>query len=338
MSSPSPNRARELLNRFQDLRVLVVGDLMLDRYVYGEVERISPEAPVPVVRVTREFAVPGGACNVALNIRALGGRSTLCGVVGTCEHGAHLLRELDDAGVDTSRVLRHEGATTIVKTRILADRQQMLRVDREAPGLDGVVDAPLFLDLLSEACVDDIHGLVLEDYGKGVLTQPVVSRALENAKDRGIPTGYDPKDNHELDVRGVTFATPNRKEAFHVAGRKDRNPGNAPLEDPDLLHAAATLRNMWGPEHLMVTLGPQGMLLLSGDAGPIHVPTRAREVFDVSGAGDTVIATTMLALAAGASFPEAAALANAAAGIVVGKLGTAVTSPTELLAALEAMP
>lgn len=337
MRSLSPTRARELLNRFPDLRLLVVGDLMLDRYVYGEVERISPEAPVPVVRVTREFAVPGGACNVALNIRALGGGSTLCGVVGTCGHGAHLLRELGTAGVDTSRVFRHEGTTTIVKTRVLADRQQMLRVDRETPGLDGVVDSPPFLNLLAEASAD-IHGLVLEDYGKGVLTQPVVSRVLENAKTRGIPTGYDPKDNHDLDVRGVTFATPNRKEAFHVAGLKDRNPGIPPLEDPDLLRAAATLRDMWGPEHLMVTLGPQGMLLLSGEASPIHVPTRAREVFDVSGAGDTVIATTMLALAAGANFPEAAALANAAAGIVVGKLGTAVTSPGELLAALEAMP
>ncbi|MCC5847235.1 MAG: carbohydrate kinase [Verrucomicrobia bacterium] len=334
MSHLSLSRARALLDRFSNHRVLVVGDLMLDRYVHGRVDRISPEAPVPVVKVVREHCVPGGACNVALNIQALGGRASVCGLVGTCIHAEVLMDQLQKAGVDVRPVTADSGVTTVVKTRILADRQQMLRVDRENADMGDKVDSAEFLAKL-DAALEKADGMILEDYGKGVLTPSLVRRALDHAKAQGIPSGYDPKDNHELDVAGVTFATPNRKEAFHVAGMRDRNPEREPLEDDDLLRAAQRLRDMWQPLHLMVTLGPQGMFLLSGEAAPQHVSTRAREVFDVSGAGDTVIATTMLALAAGASFREAAELANAAAGIVVAKVGTATTSPAELLAALE---
>jgi rfaE bifunctional protein kinase chain/domain len=328
------DRARELLSRFPACRVLVVGDLMLDRYVHGRVDRISPEAPVPVVHVLREHSVPGGACNVGLNIQALGGKARVCGLVGTCTHGDELLSQLQTAGVDTSCVLRDETVTTIVKTRILADRQQMLRVDRERTDITAQVESDAFRAIL-HGSLQGVQGAILEDYGKGVLRQSVVSAVLHEASQRGLPTGYDPKDNHELDVRGVTFATPNRKEAFHVAGVRDRNPETPPLKDADLLQASENLLAQWQPRDLMITLGPQGMLLVREGQAPVHVPTRAREVFDVSGAGDTVIATTMLALTAGANFREAAELANAAAGIVVGKLGTATTSPAELLAALE---
>lgn len=334
MSHLPLSRARELLDRFSDYRILVVGDLMLDRYVHGQVDRISPEAPVPVVKVLREHCVPGGACNVALNIQALGGRASVCGLVGACAHAEVLMAQLQKAGVDVSPVTADPEVTTVVKTRILADRQQMLRVDRENADMGGKVDSPEFLSKL-DAALANADGMILEDYGKGVLTPALVRRALDHAKARGIPSGYDPKDNHELDVAGVTFATPNRKEAFHVAGMRDRHPERAPLEDAELLGAARRLRELWQPLHLMVTLGPQGMLLISGASPPQHVSTRAREVFDVSGAGDTVIATTMLALSAGANFREAAELANAAAGIVVGKVGTATTGPAELLAALE---
>lgn len=327
-------RARALLEKFVDVRVTVIGDLMLDRYIHGQVDRISPEAPVPVVRVLREHSVPGGACNVALNLQALGGHAAVCGLVGDCMHGEELLEQLRTAGVDVRPVMQSEGVTTIVKTRVLADRQQMLRVDREVPDFSLEAHKPVFLEKL-RAALREAHGVVLEDYGKGVLTQEVVTAALTRAKALGIPSGYDPKDNHELDVRGVTFATPNRKEAFHVAGVRDRTPEMEPLLDRNLLEAAKRLHASWEPEHLMVTLGPQGMLLVSGGTEPEHVSTRAREVFDVSGAGDTVIATTMLALAVGANFREAAELANAAAGIVVAKVGTATTSPHELLAALE---
>jgi len=331
------DRAHELLSRFPACRILVVGDLMLDRYVHGRVDRISPEAPVPVVHVLREHSVPGGACNVGLNIQALAGKAIVCGLVGTCSHADELLAQLQEAGVDVSGILRDERVTTIVKTRILADRQQMLRVDREKTDISPQVESDAFQETLRDA-LRAVQGAILEDYGKGVLRQSVVSEVLREAGRLGLPTGYDPKDNHELDVRGVTFATPNRKEAFHVAGVRDLSPDAPPLEDPHLLQAAGELLSQWQPRELMITLGPQGMLLVREGEAPVHVPTRAREVFDVSGAGDTVIATTMLALAAGATFLEAAELANAAAGIVVAKLGTATTSPAELLAALEGSP
>ena len=312
----------------------MVGDLMLDRYIHGQVDRISPEAPVPVVKVLREHSVPGGACNVALNIQALGGQAELCGVVGSCVMGDELLGHLREAGVGIEGVYRDEGFTTVVKTRILADRQQMLRVDHEVLDFGDVMQMQGFSERLDEALAK-VHGVILEDYGKGVLRQSVVTHVLNKAKALGMPSGYDPKDNHELDVKGVTFATPNRKEAFHVAGVRDRTPNAEPLRDEGLREVVERLRHLWAPEHLAITLGPQGMLLRSGDSAAEHVSTRAREVFDVSGAGDTVIATTMMALCAGATFREAAELANAAAGIVVAKLGTATTSPAELLAALE---
>lgn len=329
------DRAQEIMDRFGDRRILVVGDLMLDRYVRGVVDRISPEAPVPVVKVTGERSVPGGACNVGLNIQSLGGRSRVCGLIGVCEQGDELLEHLASAGVDVSAVHRDPGVTTIVKTRIVSDRQQMLRVDRETAGMEAKAASPAFLHTLTEG-MRDIHAAVLEDYGKGVVGPAAVRRVLDTCRSRAIPTGLDPKDNHELDVRGITLATPNRKEAFAVTGIRDRDQAEDPLRDAPLLQAAERLAAMWETEHLMITLGPRGMLLNSRGSEPRHVTTRAREVFDVSGAGDTVIATTMLAMAAGASFREAADLANVAAGIVVAKLGTATVTPEEILGQLEA--
>jgi D-beta-D-heptose 7-phosphate kinase/D-beta-D-heptose 1-phosphate adenosyltransferase len=325
------------MGRFHECRLLVVGDLMLDRYVTGRVDRISPEAPVPVVQVLSERSVPGGACNVGLNIQALGGHSRVCGVVGTCAYGDELLGHLELAGVDVSAVLRDPGIATIVKTRVVADRQQMLRVDRERTDISDWVEAAPFYERLLRG-MEGMTGVILEDYGKGVLQPGVVKRVLDACTQSGIPTGYDPKDNHELDVRGITFATPNRKEAFTVAGLRDRTPEAEPLADLDLTKAAEALYRLWEPEHLLITLGPQGMLLKEAQAAPQHLTTRAREVFDVSGAGDTVVATTMLALASGGSFVEAAELANVAAGLVVAKLGTATTSQDEILSALEFLP
>jgi D-beta-D-heptose 7-phosphate kinase/D-beta-D-heptose 1-phosphate adenosyltransferase len=327
-------RATEILQRFGDCRILVVGDLMLDRYIHGTVDRISPEAPVPVVKVTHERSVPGGACNVGLNIQSLGGQSRVCGLIGTCAQGDELLDHLRHAGVDVSAVRRDPEVSTIVKTRIVSDRQQMLRVDREQAGMREAVRKPEFQQQLL-AGLRGISAAVLEDYGKGVIEQEVVRPVLDHCRPRQIPTGLDPKDNHELDVRGIGVATPNRKEAFAVAGIRDREQAGNPLMDGPLLQAADRLSDLWQTEHLMITLGPQGMLLKEKSGEVRHVSTRAREVFDVSGAGDTVIATTMLALAAGATFFEAADLANVAAGIVVAKLGTATVTPAEILAELE---
>ncbi len=327
-------RAHALMTCFSDCHVLVVGDLMLDRYIHGRVDRISPEAPVPVLLVEGERSVPGGACNVGLNVQSLGGNSRVCGLVGTCTLGDELLDHLRAAQVDVSSIYRDPELTTIVKTRMVSDRQQILRVDRETAAETSHANLDAFRQKLTSA-LQGVSSVVLEDYGKGVLQQGVVKQVLDHCKPLGIPTGLDPKENHELDVRGITVATPNRKEAFTVSGIRDKTPNAPPLEDVSLLQASHRLADLWQPDNLMVTLGPQGMLLQEQNQKPVHLSTRAREVFDVSGAGDTVIATTMLALAAGASFLEAAELANVAAGVVVAKLGTATVTPEEILNAME---
>lgn len=303
---------------------------MLDRFIFGDSSRISPEAPVPVVHVSREQEMPGGACNVAMNVVSLGGRSRVCGTVGDDYHGGILQRLMAEAGLECEGVVVDSESTTTVKTRIIAQRQQVARVDYESlVELSEVVIGEVGSRI--ERLVGVSDAVVIEDYGKGVVNQRVVDAVISAAGRRGIPVGFDPKDNHELDVRGVTVATPNRKETFEAAGAVDRFSGEAPLQDRNLLQAAATLFGRWGPSTLMVTLGADGILLYTDEGDAVHVPTRAREVFDVSGAGDTVIAVFVSALAAGAEHYEAAELANFAAGVVVGKLGTAVTTPNELI-------
>lgn len=323
-------RVREILNRCARQRVLVVGDLMLDRYIEGTVSRISPEAPVPVVHVAREKAVPGGATNVAHNVRALGGRASVAGVVGRDEAGDRLRAMLQAEGIGRNAVIRLAGHPTTVKTRILAERQQVVRVDWERPLRWKGRDRSAFLKRLGIEC-QQADAIVIEDYGKGLIQQDVVDVVLKVARRRGVPVGLDPKDNEDLNVAGISLATPNRKEAFIAAGRDDPGVGPNPLRDEALLEVGRILTRKWKPELLAITLGPHGMLLLERGRPPLHVPTRAREVFDVSGAGDTVIATCTLARAAGASFVEAAEIANYAAGVVVAKLGTATCTPRELL-------
>ncbi len=330
----SRDRARDLIKSFTDRRILVIGDLMLDRYIYGTVRRISPEAPVPVVNVTHEKSVPGGASNVAWNIQSLGGRGEIAGAVGHDTEARTLKTLLQQGGVDGHGVWTHDAVRTTVKTRIIADRQQVVRVDWE--------DAlPLGGEPLQEFCrliekqIERADGVIIEDYGKGVICQPVVDVVLAAARTRGIPVGYDPKDDHALDVRGVTVATPNRKEAYMAVGREEPFHDRPPMDDSDLQEIAGRLQEKWGVELLVITLGPHGMYLLEQGGKPVHVPTRAREVFDVSGAGDTVISVCTLALAAGATHREAAELANYAAGIVVAKLGTAPCSADELLDSIE---
>ncbi len=324
-------RAEDIVAEFSNQRILVVGDLMLDRYIFGEAERISPEAPVPVVRVSEEREVPGGASNVGLNIKTLGGEASLCGLTGKDFHGLQLRELLLAAELDIGGVIEASGCPTTVKTRVLAQRQQIVRIDRENGDQPGKNDVTELLCAKVRELADDATGIVIEDYGKGVIRQAVVDTAISAATDRGIPVGFDPKDNHELNIRGVTVATPNRKETFDACGVRDKHPSPPPLEDGVLIRAGATLLDRWGPKLLMTTLGANGMLLQAKDSPVRHVPTRAREVFDVSGAGDTVIAVCVLALAAGADYFEAAELANFAAGVVVGKLGTATTSAEELL-------
>lgn len=328
-------RVQEIMNRFGDQRILVVGDLMLDQYIYGTVSRISPEAPVPVVRVKREIAMPGGASNVARNIVSLGGHAVVAGFMGQDVNGKALDSLLKDGGVGTDGVMMLDDRNTTVKTRIIAEHQQVVRVDWDNTE-DYEAEIMQEFRVRVREQVQQATGVIIEDYGKGVITQQVVDEIISEGSRCRIPTGMDPKDNHELNVEGVGVITPNRAEAFSAMNVADNKPGPDPLKDERLLKVASGLLRKWKPELLMVTLGSLGMMLVAEGEKNRHIPTRAREVFDVSGAGDTVIAVCLLAMAAGASRLEAAELANYAAGIVVGKLGTATASREELLACFNA--
>jgi D-glycero-beta-D-manno-heptose-7-phosphate kinase len=326
-------RARRILASARRRRILVVGDLMLDRYIYGSVSRISPEAPVPVVSVHDEKSMPGGASNVAWNVQALGGHAAVCGVLGRDHAATELTTLLRRGGVAVDGAQVSAKSRTTVKTRIIADRQQVVRVDWDSLGELSGRSLGDFCRRVSRE-VEKASGVIIEDYGKGVIQQEVVSTILAVAHRTGVPVGLDPKENHELDVRGITVATPNRKEAFGIAGVPESRPHSDPLRDAALRKVGDILLKRWEPSLLLITLGAHGILLLTRDGHANHVPTCAREVFDVSGAGDTVIATCVLALASGASPVEASELANYAAGVVVGKLGTATCTPAELLAYL----
>jgi D-beta-D-heptose 7-phosphate kinase/D-beta-D-heptose 1-phosphate adenosyltransferase len=319
------------LERARRLRILVVGDVMLDQFIWGRVTRISPEAPVPVVEWLRESSMPGGAANVARNLSALGVQVELFGVTGRDPAGEQLLGLLKADRVDCRHWLTQAGRTTTCKTRIIAHQQQVARVDRESPG-----------DLEPEAVEHLLGGIrrrlsgasavIVGDYGKGVVTQGLLDELKRHCRERGVWLSLDPKPVRHLDLRGLSLITPNRKEAFELAGLADARRGDGPLADAALGGAVNRLMESLAPALLLITLGDQGMLLCRRGQPPYHIPTVAREVFDVSGAGDTVIASFTLAIAAGGSPVEAAVFSNHAAGVVVGKIGTAIVTPAELLA------
>lgn len=330
----SLERAKEIVDSFLGQRILVVGDLMLDRYICGTVNRISPEAPVPVVRVTREHCSPGGAANVAANIQSLGGEAIVAGIVGKDPEAEKLMEIITDKGIRDYGVLAYDGVRTTVKTRILAERQQVVRVDWEDPPEFNADTMRKFCSSVVDAA-DGVAGVVVEDYGKGVVCQESVDTVLRVAAEQGIPVGLDPKDNHDLKISGIALATPNFKEACGFAGLPDSPLCDEPESDKRLSRAGDILSKKWNPDLLIITLGPHGMYLLCKGEEPRLIPTRAREVFDVSGAGDTVIAAAFLSLVSGANYYEAASLANCAAGVVVGKVGTATCSPEELFSFVE---
>lgn len=326
----SRDRAAELMAGFGEGKVLVVGDVMLDRYVAGRVSRISPEAPVPVVCVTDEECRPGGAANVAKNIVSFGGTVQLATVVGADNDGDELVKMLSDSGVETDGIIRSEVDRTTVKTRILAERQQIVRVDREREnGADAKAEDELCSIL--PAMIKAAQGVIIEDYGKGVVTQKLLDVVRTAADDAGVPVGIDPKYGHDLHLEGIRFATPNCREACSAAGVAELDWRDESGSKERVVKAGETLLANWSAEMLLVTLGPKGMCLISKGRDPEFIPTRAREVFDVSGAGDTVISATMLALVSGADDYEAASMANYAAGVVVGKVGTATCTQDELL-------
>jgi D-glycero-beta-D-manno-heptose-7-phosphate kinase len=309
----------KLLPDLSKARLLVVGDVMLDRYWYGDVDRISPEAPVPVVKFTRTVEVPGGAANVARNATALGAKVTLLSVVGDDEAGARL-RELVEAENVVACLHKDASIPTTVKLRVIGRHQHLLRIDFETPPSHEVL-ADKLADFESLLAGCDV--LVLSDYGKGGLAH--IATMIQLARAAGKTILVDPKGDDYSRYHGATIVTPNRTEMREVVGRWK--------SDDDLTQRAQKLRRELGAQALLLTLSEDGMNLYQ-ESGMLHEPAKAREVFDVSGAGDTVIAALAAMLGSGAALPEAMHVANRAAGIVVGKLGTAVVQREELQAAL----
>ncbi len=324
------------LSEFPRFRVAVLGDLMLDRYLWGTATRISQEAPVPVVEVSRSNAVPGGAANVARNILSLGASALALGCVGCDSEGEELRRLLEQAGADIKALLLDPERPTTVKTRVLAGNQQVVRIDSETKAELADFRRQELLQSLQEALHSgSIQALILEDYAKGIFNHDFMQSVCDCARSAGVFTTLDPHPSHRFSVQGLKLMTPNRAEAFILAGKPFQTSLGQPLEDQPLLEVGATLMEVWQPELLLITLGAEGMILFRRDtAQPYHIPTEARQVFDVSGAGDTVMATMTIALLAGAAPEAAARIANAAAGVVVEYVGTAAVSPQALQARL----
>jgi D-beta-D-heptose 7-phosphate kinase/D-beta-D-heptose 1-phosphate adenosyltransferase len=320
---------RELITLLQNLgtpRVAVVGDFMLDRYVWGDAGRVSPEAPVPVVHAHREDHRLGGAGNVVANVCELGGTAVCFGLLGEDDAAGEMIEGLNELGAETRGLLRDAERPTIQKIRIMARNQQMLRVDREQSTAISAADAQRMLEVLAAASWDV---LVLSDYGKGTLSSQVIEGAIAEARRRGAPSVVDPKHRELARYRGAGVVTPNRAEAEVAAGVSLREPGT--LQD-----RGEQLRVDAGVEALLITLGPEGMFLLDGGQAGMHLPTAARQVYDVTGAGDTVVAMLAVARGGGASLEDSVRLANAAAGLAVAKVGTTAVGRSELLHSLRA--
>jgi D-glycero-beta-D-manno-heptose-7-phosphate kinase len=325
------SRLEHILDRASSRRITVIGDLMLDEFVWGKVGRISPEAPVPVVEVTGESFYPGGAANVARNLREFVDRVAIIGLVGKDRSGQQLRELLADQSIDTSNAVEEAAFHTIVKTRIIARHQQVVRVDREqfvgpsARQIQEVVAAV-------RKNIPETNAIIFEDYGKGFLSTELVSQIAEAARAAGKIVAADPNPRNLVQWRGLTVIKPNRTEAFLAAGIPARDVDTVPSQDTDLKHAGEALLKKWETEYVLITLGEQGMMLFQEDQSPHYIPTKAKEVFDVSGAGDTAIALFTLGLACGATPTEAAEIANHASAVVVSKLGTATVTRDELMA------
>jgi len=317
------NKYKSIISKFSKAKILVVGDLILDEFIWGSCSRISPEAPVPVVWAERESYMPGGSSNVASNIRALKGNVYIAGVVGLDQRSEKLIELLSAEGVTTEGIITDPSRPTTLKTRIIAGHQQVVRVDREK------VDylAPSILkDIVSyaEKTISRVDAVIIEDYGKGVITPALLKPIIKCAQKNKKIIMVDPKEEHLLYYKGVTSLTPNNYEASAVTGIKIKG-------DKTLKAAGEKILKQLKSESVLITLGEKGMCLFEKNGKVTHISTAAQEVFDVSGAGDTVISVFTLALTCGASLRDAARIANIAAGIVVGKVGVAVVNQKELI-------
>jgi len=329
MNQLTTERVSEIVSAMSGKTVVVWGDVMLDEFVWGDVTRISPEAPVPVVEVRRESVHLGGAANVLANLRSLGARASVVGVVGSDRAGERVraeLREVGALGADENLIVDVSRPTTL-KTRIIAHSQPVVRADRERrTPVDGLVEERIVETL--RKLLRGADALVVSDYDKGAVTPGALGEILTAAEVAGVPVLVDPKIRNFNFYRPATLITPNHHEAMRLTGTEED-------DDDGMTRAARAIREGLGCRSVLITRGERGMMLLEEDGEPVFVPTAAREVYDVTGAGDTVIATLAASLAAGAGLVEAAMLANHAAGIVVGKIGTATATADELLASFQ---
>jgi D-beta-D-heptose 7-phosphate kinase/D-beta-D-heptose 1-phosphate adenosyltransferase len=327
MSDIPAGRLREILDEIRTRKVMVIGDVMLDKYVWGSVSRISPEAPVPVVDVKEETTRLGGAANVANNIVSLGAACTVFGVTGDDGDGADLKREVESRGIDSSGMAALAGRSTTIKTRVIAHNQQVVRTDRESRAeLTGDEEKSMIDRILGG--LGDFHGAVISDYGKGVITKPLLDALIPEARSRGMVLTVDPKETHFMNYKNVSLITPNVYEAGSAIGKRIR-------DEESLLEVGWEILDALKPDALLITRGESGMSLFEAERSHTHFPTVSRQVYDVTGAGDTVITSFTLALCAGASMSEAAHLANHSAGIVIRDVGTGTVEPAELLASFE---
>jgi len=315
-------KLNSLISSLKDARVLVIGDLILDRYLYGSVDRLSPEAPVPVLDFQEEKLILGGATNVAHNIATLGGKASVCGLTGNDEYAEVFKETLAKSSIDTKGLVADKSRPTTVKTRVIGDRQQLVRVDREKRHEIGNEELSLIKEFLTNN-ISDFQAIVISDYGKGVINVELLNFLREIASKAKIPVVVDPKDTHFSNYKGFTVVTPNLTEASLGAGFK--------IKDEETLQKAGnSLLSLLECTSILITRGSDGMSLFRKNNDVLHIPTRARGVFDVSGAGDTVVATIALSLACGLTTDESAHLANWAAGVVVAKHGTATVNISEL--------
>ena len=318
---------KKYLARFKNKNMLVIGDLILDEFIWGNVRRISPEAPVPVVEVESESLRLGGSANVVNNLIALGCKVSLCGVVGQDENAEKLLGILDEMNVDCSGIVKKKDRPTAIKTRVIAQHQQIVRFDREKPSLISDYSRNKIVDYVKKG-LKDIDAVIISDYGKGVISEKILSKIIPYINEKKIPIAVDPKPINFPYYQGVTVITPNHHEASTAAEIEAEN-------QKEIISAGTKLCAKQNSDAILITRGENGMSLFERDGDITHIPTMARDVYDVTGAGDTVISVMALSLASGASLKEAAVMANHAAGIVVGKLGTTPATNKELAEALK---